>query len=95
MDAATTELFIDLIAVPTIKKLAKERGVHGVTRENLTAFANDPKKILAVLKDNIGLREKVTEDLADAIDNIASDAVDALTSIFAAVTPGGVERNDT
>ncbi len=95
MDAATTKLFTELVIIPTIRELAIRRGVHGVTKENLEQFAKDPKKVLTTLKDNIGLRAKVTEDLADAIDNIAGDAVGALVSVFASFTPGGVELDDT
>lgn len=95
MDATTQTLLIDLLIVPTIKKLAVERGVHGVTKENLEIFLKNPKKVMAVLKDNKGLAEKVTQDLADAVDNIASDAVDAFVAVFASFTPGGIGSNDT
>lgn len=95
MNQATTDLLIELVIVPVIKTLAVRRGVHGVTEENLKQFTAKPEKVLALLKDNKGLCASVVEDLADSIDNVAGDAVDALTAVFAAFTPGGVEQDES
>jgi len=89
MDPATTTLLIDLVIIPVIKKLAARRGVGGKTRNTLEEFTKDPKKILTKLQKDSGLLEKVVEDLADAVENVAGDAINALTDVFALITRTG------
>lgn len=89
MDDKTAGLLVNVILVPVVKNLAGRRGVHGVTKDNLKTFTKDPAKVLSLLKENTDLHKKVIEDLADALDNIASEAVNALVAVFRAYTPGG------
>ena len=86
---------LELLALPIATELAGRRGVHGVTKENIAIFVKNYKKIIAGLRDSKGLQNNVVMDLADAIDNIASDVVDAIVKVFAANTPGGAESDDT
>ena len=94
MSPATTRLLIELIAIPLLKELARRRGVQGVTEKNLKAFV-ESDDIMINLKDNKPLNNKVIDAFADAIDNIASEAVDAIAWIFGANTPGGTESEES
>ena len=88
MDTKTVTLLTETVVIPVLKELAARRGVHGVTKENIEALTKNPQQILVNLGNNPGLKKKVVDDFADAIDNIAGDAIDALVSVFAAQTPG-------
>ncbi len=89
MSPTVAALLIELVGVPLIRELATRRNIHGVTAENLKAFAGDPERVLKALKENTALRHNVIEDLADGVDNVLGDVVDGLGKLFAANTAGG------
>lgn len=91
MSPTAVKLLIEFVGVPLIRELMARRGVHGVTAENLKAFAADPEKILKALKADPALQRNVIDDLADGIDNVLGDVVDGLGKLFSANTPGGAE----
>ncbi len=95
MNKETQVLLIDLVIIPVLKELAVRRGVHGVTKENIEAFTKLPHNILTGLKNNDKLRHEIIEHFADAIDNVVSEAVDALVAVFAANMPGGAIGDDS
>ena len=88
MDARTATLLTEIIIIPVLKELAARRGVHGVTKENIEALVKNPQQVLTNLQQSKSLQVKAITDFADAIDNVAGDAIDALVSIFADQTPG-------
>ena len=95
MDPVLAAVRMEYLVIPVIRELASRRNVHGVNEETLGAFIKNPKAVINELKKNPALREKVKTDLADVIDNIASDGVDAILALFAAVTPGGPGNEHT
>ncbi len=95
MDPATALLLMKFVVYPLVKELATRRGIHGVTPENIKAFAKDPDAILKVLAEQPGVRKMVIVDLADAVDNVLNEAVNAVGELFKVVTPGGVVEDDT
>ncbi len=95
MDPVLQALLMEFVVIPLIRELASRRNIHGVNEETLGVFAKNPKRALLEIKKNPALRKEITTGLADAVDNIGSDAVDAVLALFAAVTPGGLGPNDT
>ena len=95
MDPATAALLIEFVVIPVLRNLAERRGIHGVTEYNIETFVKDPKKALTILRESTSIREKVVDDIADAIENVAAPAIDALAEIFKKATPGGDPDGDT
>ncbi len=94
MSPAATALLIELVIVPVIKDLLERRGIHGVTKENLESFAEDPEKVLTALAADRQLQATIVEMFADGIDNVLGDIVGGLGTLFAAVVPGGRDAGD-
>ena len=95
MDPVILRLLVELILLPLLKELAGRRGVHGVTEANIRTFCEDPETVLASIKNNPALNRRVVEAIADAIDNLGSEAVDAISWVFGANTAGGPKDDNT
>ena len=91
MGTVEMALLMELVVVPVIKRLAQDRGIHGVTAETIEGL--DTKDVIAALKADSKLADTVTDDLADTVDNIVSSAVDAFFGVLIAVN-SGVKRSD-
>ena len=89
MDPITMQLIIKLVVVPLIVELAERRGVEGIIKEDIEAFASDPEAILKMLDVMTDLRGDVVKDLANLVDDIFESGVDALVKLFKA-SPAGV-----
>ncbi len=90
MGTVEMALLMKLVVVPVVKRLAERRGIHGVTKETLEMKITD---VITALENDKKLKETVEKDLADAVDNIVSSAVDAFFGVLSAVNHG-VNRSD-
>lgn len=95
MDPKTWALLVDLVIVPLVQELLRRRSIHGATKENLLQFSQNHKEIVKALQQSPTLRRDIITDLADAIDNVGAEAVNAAGELFAAITPGGGHVDDT
>jgi len=95
MDPVASALLMDLVIIPLAKELLARRNIHGVTAESLELITKDPIHTLRVIQQTPALRTKIITDLANAADNIGSDAIDAVAALFAAMTPGGPGHEHT
>ncbi len=92
MGTVETALLMELVVVPVVKKLAERRGIHGVTKESLEMKITD---VIIALDNDKELKETVENDLADAVDNIISCAVDAFFDVLSAVNSGANRSDDS
>ncbi len=89
MSPVVMALIIELVIVPVIKELLSRRGIHGANKDTLKSFVKDPEAAVLMLQKDTALRRDVIKLLADGIDNVGGDIIEALVRIFAGTVPGG------
>ena len=85
IDPETVVLLYELIGWPLIEELLRRRGLHGVTQGQIEDLAKNPRKITTALMIKPHIQEQVVTDLADAVDNVFAEAVNAFATAFKAV----------
>ncbi len=96
LDPVTMGLIVDYVVIPVVRKMAARRGIHNIRDEDITAFINDPKKAIGLLKDSKEMHEEFIENLTDGIDKLLDhslgNVIDIVFGVFTALTtPGGTE----
>ncbi len=92
MGSVETALLMELVVVPVVKELLIRRGLHGVGMDDIKKIRKDPKKVLALLKNDRSLHIDVVKGVANTLDNIAGDAIDPVVELLKKLK--GVTRSD-
>lgn len=83
-------LLMELVVVPVIRKLAQRRGLYGVNAETLKNVKG--ADVVKLLQTDAKLHQDVLTGVADAVDNIAGDAIDPMVEVLKVLL--GVKRSD-